>query len=148
MTDPTNFVEENAASQQELRALVSRLSDIDLLHPVGDGWNVATSLAHAAFYDFRAAAVVDRWRSDREIAPFPLDAALENLALEKLLLSIPPRAAVQLVLEAAEAADSAIASLTDELLMRIAPINESVNMFRSEHRREHIDQIAAALKKK
>ena len=50
--------------------------------------------------------------------------------------------------EAAEAADSAINSLTDELLRRIGPINQSVNMFRSEHRREHIDQIAAALKKK
>ena len=50
MTEPTHFVEDNAASQQELRALVARLSEADLRRDVGDGWTVATSLAHAAFY--------------------------------------------------------------------------------------------------
>jgi hypothetical protein len=148
MEQPRNFVEENAVSQQELRALVACLSDDDLMQDMGQGWTVAAFLAHMAFYDFRAAAAVDRWRSDSQIDPFPLDAQLTNAATAKLLQAIPPRSAARLAIEAAEAADSAITSLTDELLMRIAPINQSVNMFRSEHRREHIDQIASALKKK
>jgi len=147
MTQRGHFVDENAASQQELRTLVAGLSDDDLQIEIGAGWTVAAFLAHMAFYDFRAAAAVDRWRSDSEINPFPLDAQLTNAAMEKLLLAIPPRAAARLVLEAAEAADSAVAGLTDELLARIAVSNRSVNMFRSVHRREHLEQIAGALKK-
>jgi hypothetical protein len=147
MSEHDNFVAENAASQQELRELLGELSDVDLAHSVGDGWTIATALAHAAFYDFRAAAAANRWRTDAEPIPFPLDAEMENAALEPLLLAIPPRAAARLALQAAEAADSAIASLPAELLARIAVINDSVGMFRSEHRREHMDQIRAALKK-
>jgi len=147
MTAPKGFVEDNAASQQELRALVSSLSDSDLQRPVSGDWTVAACLAHLAYYDFRAAAAVDRWRSDRELSPFPLDAELDNAAIEKLLLAIPPRTATQLVLAAAEAADSRIAALTDNLLARIAAVNQSVGMYRSEHRREHIEQITSALQR-
>ena len=127
-------------------ALLSRLSEGDLSHNLGGDWTVASSLAHLAYYDFRAAAAVDRWRGEGELAPFPLDAELDNAALEKLLLAIPRKKAVQLALEAAETADSRIASLTDDQLVRIAAVNQSVNMFRSEHRREHIEQITIALK--
>jgi hypothetical protein len=146
MTDSENIVAENAASQQELRALLARLSDADLTRNVGDGWTVATALAHAAFYDFRAAEAANRWRTAAEPGPFPLDAEMENATLEPLLRAIPPRAAAQLALQAAEAADSAIAKLSSQLLARIAVFNDSVGMFRSQHRREHIDQIKAALK--
>ena len=61
MTNQPNYVGENAVSQQELRALIAGLNDSDLMHDMGDGWTVAVMLAHMAFYDFRAAAAVDRW---------------------------------------------------------------------------------------
>src|SRR5690348_3007863 len=101
MSEHDNFVAANAASQQELRALLGKLTDADLARPVGDGWTIATALAHTAFYDFRAAQAANRWRTDAEPIPFPLDAEMENAALEPLLLAIPPRAASELALQAA-----------------------------------------------
>ena len=145
MTYQHDFVSENAVSQQELRALLSGLSDSDLMHDPGDGWTVAVMLAHMAFYDFRAAAVVDRWQSESAIDPFPLDARLTNSVTEKLWQAIPPRSAVQLALQAAEAADARMAGLSPELAARIAVSERSVSLFRSEHRREHIEQIKQGL---
>jgi hypothetical protein len=147
MSEHDNFVAENAASQQELRALLGELSDADLAYEMSDGWTVAAFLAHVAFYDFRAAQAVARWRSDSELASFEEDAELTNATVVPLLLALPPSAVRRLSLEAAQAADAAVGSVEPELLARIAPVNRSVGFFRSAHRREHIDQIKAALKK-
>jgi uncharacterized damage-inducible protein DinB len=49
MTLDRSFVERNRASTQRIRALVARLSDEDLQHPVGEYWTVAIALAHLAF---------------------------------------------------------------------------------------------------
>ena len=145
MTNQPSFVGENAVSQQELRALVSGLSDSDLAQDMGEGWTVAAMLVHVAFYDFRAAAAVDRWSHEDHIDPFPVDAQMTNIATTPLLLAIPPRSAAQLALQAAEAADGRMAGLSAELAARIEASERSVNLFRSEHRREHIDQIKKAL---
>jgi hypothetical protein len=147
MPNEASFVEENAKSQRELRDLVARLSDSDLARPVSAEWTVAVLLAHLAFYDFRAAAVVDRWLSEGEIDPFPLDAQLTNAVTEPLLQAIPPRSAAQLALRAAEAVDGRMAALAAkaDLVARIEGSERSVSLFRSEHRREHLEQIGAAL---
>ncbi len=145
MPNEPAFVGENARSQQELRELVSHLSDSDLTRDLGKGWTVAAVLAHMAFYDFRAVAVVDRWRNEGEIDPFPIDAQLTNTATEQLLVAIPPRSAVQLALQAAVAADGRMASLPAELVARIEVAERSVSLFRSEHRREHVEQIKRGL---
>jgi hypothetical protein len=102
-------------------------------------------LAHMAFYDFRAAAVVERWRKEGDIDPFPLDADLTNTATQQLLLAIPPRSAAQLALQAAVAADGRMAGLPAELVARIEVADRSVSLFRSEHRREHVEQIKQGL---
>jgi hypothetical protein len=145
MPNQSTFVGENVASQQELRALVLNLSDSDLARDLGEGWTVAAMLAHMAFYDFRAAAAVDRWSHEDEVDPFPLDANLTNTTTLQLFLAIPPRSAAQLALQAAEVADGRMASLSAELAARIERAERSVSLFRSEHRREHIDQIKKAL---
>jgi hypothetical protein len=145
VTNQPSFVGENAASQQELRAMVASLSDSDLAQDMGGGWTVAAMLAHMAFYDFRAAAAVDRWSHEDHIDPFPIDAQMTNITTTPLLLAIPPRLAAQLALQAAEMADGRMAGLDGALAERIAVAKRSVSLFRSEHRREHIDQIKKAL---
>jgi hypothetical protein len=147
MPNEPAFVDENARSQQELRELVSRLSDRDLAQDMGGGWTVAVMLAHMAFYDFRAAAVADRWSRESMIDPFPLDAQLTNNVTLPLLLAIPPRSAAQLALQAAEAADGRMAGLAPQLVARIEVSERSVSLYRSEHRREHVGQIKQVLGK-
>jgi hypothetical protein len=145
MPNEADFVNENAQSQQELRDLLSSLSEQDLARQVSEEWTVAAMLAHMAFYDFRAAAVADRWQTEGKIDPFHLDVRLNNKVTEPLLLAIPPQSAVQLALQAAVAADNRMAGLPAELVARIEASERSVSLFRSEHRREHIDQIRKAL---
>jgi hypothetical protein len=62
-----------------------------------------------------------------------------------LFLAIPPRSAVQLALQAVEAADGRMAGLTAELAARIEASDRSVSLSRSEHMREHVEQIKKAL---
>lgn len=49
MTMDRSFIQLNRAASDRLRALVSRLSDPELLKPVGSDRTVAVTLAHLAF---------------------------------------------------------------------------------------------------
>ena len=62
MTDLADTLTENAASLRELHALVGRLTDADLAHPLEAGWTVGTALGHLAFWNMRAAVMADRWK--------------------------------------------------------------------------------------
>jgi hypothetical protein len=146
-------VEENARSRERLRTLVERLSDADLARDLGGGWTVSTALAHLAFWDGRQAEVL-RLVAAGSGAPRP-EAAEEqseitNPAVEPLLRAIPPREAVRLALEQAEAVDR----LAEELASSFAPdgSQDAVERWadahpvrRHNHRSEHIEQIERAL---
>ena len=59
-----SYVGENQAQLTRLQALVDRLSDRDLAHPMDAGWTVAGVLAHLAFWDQRIVVLLDRWGAD------------------------------------------------------------------------------------
>jgi hypothetical protein len=147
MSAEHDYVASNAQSNAELRALVARLTDTDLARNLGEGWTVAAMLAHLAFFDFRASALLDRWRQTGVIAGSPIDADLINAASEHLLLAIPPRRTADLVLEAAEAADQRVAAIGNDFLARIEAAGRPITLNRAEHRRDHIVQIEKALGK-
>jgi len=130
-----------------MRALVARLSDADLARSMPDGWTVAAVLAHMAFWDRRAAVMVERWQREGR-APGPDDGAAEpytvNEAAKPQWLALAPRAAANEALAAAEAANHALDNVSPELLRQIveaSPIATS----RAYHRLEHLEQIEHAL---
>jgi len=45
------YTTENTHERQRLRTLVARVSDDDLTRPLPNGWTVAITLAHLAFWD-------------------------------------------------------------------------------------------------
>jgi hypothetical protein len=145
MTNEPDFVAANAASNAEFSALVGRLTDADLARDLGEGWTVAAMLAHLAIFDFRAAALLDRWQRTGQVVASPLDADLINAATAPLFQAIPPRRAVELALAAAAAADQRIAAIDAGFLARIDAAGRPILLNRSGHRREHIAQIEAAL---
>jgi hypothetical protein len=105
-------------------------------------------LAHLAFYDFRAAALLDRWQQTGVVVASPIDFDLVNAASEHLLLSIPPRRAAELCLTAANAIDQRVAAVDGDFLARIEAAGNPYNsLFRAPHRRGHIAQIQEALSK-
>jgi hypothetical protein len=71
-----------------------------------------------------------------------------NDALLPIALNIAPRAAVKLALEAAEAADSAVAELEldPDLLEKIEAAGDlDLRLDRGHHRKEHVRQLEQAL---
>ena len=139
------YLNGNAQSLDSLRALLNRLTDGDLMRDLGEGWTVAAMLGHLAFYDFRIAALADHWRQEGAVTPSPLDADILNVALLPVWLAIPPRRAVELALQAAEAANAVVAGLDAATLSQLQAVGSPLKLDRAEHRQEHIDQIERAL---
>ncbi len=147
MTDRA-FIEANQAATADLRAIVETLSDADLATDLGGGWTVSMALAHLAFWDEWHMA---RWVYAAEqgnLAPPAADNEVTNRANEALATTwraLPPRASVQLVLDAADAVDAYTADLAGEALDAARDRDGSRWFERFPHRRDHIGQISRAL---
>lgn len=140
------FVVENAKERERLRALIKGLTDQDLRHPMGTDWTVAVALAHLAFWDRRSLVLIQKWEDDG-VAPCPIDIDVINEALLPLWLALPPRAAAELALSSAEAIDRELEEAPDTLIAAIESLGEKHRLYRSEHRKMHLDQIEEVLKK-
>jgi len=139
------FVAENEQERARLRALVGRLNDHTFVLKVGGGWTIAATLAHMAFWDRLALVRIRRWK-EGTVSSSALDLGLINDALLPVLLAIPPRTAATLAIEAAEAIDRELQQLSTEMVNDIQASGGRPRLYRSEHRRKHLDQIEAALK--
>jgi hypothetical protein len=142
------FIEANRSTSAEMRALVESLSDEDLAVDLGGGWTVSMALAHLAFWD---AWHVARWVHAAEnglLAPPAADAEVTNRANDALLATwraLPPRAAIAVMLDAADVVDAYTADLSDDAVELALERDGSRWLDRSPHRRDHIDQISRAL---
>jgi CRP-like cAMP-binding protein len=144
-----SYVEQNRTQRERLRALVGRLGDQDLSHPMPAGWTVAGVLGHVAFWDQRALDLLEAWmKAGREPQGMSeADVDWINDASKPLLLAVPPRRAAELTLSIAEAVDRAVERLPDDLVARNAAAGNPVNLTRATHRREHHDEIEQVLRR-
>ncbi len=142
------FVQENDESRRRLAALVQVLSDQDLALCTSYGWTVAALLAHLAFWDQRMVAILQRWK-ETGFDPSPIDSTAVNESLKPLCHALSPRAAIELCLICAAAADAELAALTPDLVKQIEEHIESTStqfrMNRSLHRDGHLKDIEALL---
>lgn len=143
-----SYVDANRVALDRLRAFVEKASDADLEQPMSDGWTVATVLAHVAFWDLRIVACIEAWRPDGT-GPVPTyhEDAVDwiNDSVKPLISGLQPRVAARVAVEAAEAADHAVAGLSDELYARNESLGWLVNPDRADHRLEHLDEIEQVL---
>jgi hypothetical protein len=149
MPTDRSYVATNDASRTRLRALVGRLSDADLTRPMPAGWTVASVLAHVAFWDQRILALVETWETAGLAAVPRLEQEADvdwiNDATKPLLLALAPRRAAEVTLAIAEATDARVAALSDAFVARNAEAGGPLNLHRSQHRLEHLDEIDRAL---
>jgi len=138
------YIAQNAAGREQLKALVNRLSDQQLGHPLEAGWTVSAVLAHLAFWDQRALLLIEKWQKEG-VGPSSMDTDIVNEATRRLCLAIPPRTAADIALSAAAAIDQAIERLSPEMLKEIETTATTVRLDRAHHRREHIEEIKTAL---
>lgn len=139
-----SFQVRNEQERERLKALVTRLSDADLERSVGHGWSVAATLAHLAFWDLRAVTLIDKFERE-DVAPSPVDVDVVNDTVHALARSIPPRAAAQLAVVAAETVDRRIEALPDRILEAVGAAGNPFNLTRHVHRAEHLEEIERTL---
>jgi len=147
MATDRGYKDENARSLQRMRAIVERLDDGALAHPVNDDWTVAGVLAHVAFWDARTQFLI---RKHRLGEPFtaddvePEDVSWINEATRGLFHAISPRVAAETALTIAQETDASVAAMAPQLMYPLDPTSP-INPWRSTHRSEHLDEIEAVL---
>lgn len=144
MTVDRSFVQLNRAATDRMRTLAARLTDEELLHPVGEHWTVAIVFAHLAFLDRRALYVLDATEREGRVVNPDYDIFVNDLSLP-LWAAIPPRQAARLAIETAEALDKRLEAYPSDLLELIYAERKRY-VFRTYHRTEHLDEAEAALK--
>jgi hypothetical protein len=148
MAADRSYIAENETQRRRLRDLLDGIDDDRLAQPMDAGWTVASVLAHMAFWDYRIVAQLERWGPDGSGAPPTYEEEAVNWindAAKPIFLALPPRIAARVAVEAAEAADRAVAGMSDELLAKNDEIGLIINPVRAEHRQEHLDELERAL---
>jgi hypothetical protein len=139
----------NRASLERLRTVTRGLSDEDLARLIDPHWSPAALCAHMAFWDrFAHARWVHAARVDSEV-PVSMDDEMLEMVNEAAMgqwAVVPPGAAVDQCLEAAEAANRFIESLHDAVLARCVNEGRERLVDRSIHRLEHLRTIEGAFR--
>jgi len=143
------FDVENKKERDRLQALVNRVTDEELNLPYyKEGWTIAAGLAHLAFWDQYGLAVLRRWQQDGVVAHSHSDSIAVNDAFFNIALAMPTRVAAGLAVSAAEAIDREIKALSPDFVKAVEALNEPYRLYRSIHRKLHLDEIEALLKAK
>jgi len=144
MPPDRSFVERNCAATERIRALAERLTDDELLQPVGEHWTVAIALAHLAFWDRRVLCALDITERDGKLFAPLLDDYLNDVSLP-FWSAILPRRAADLAVECADALDRRLEAYPPALLEQVyAFSNRWVERY--PHRNEHLDEVDAVLR--
>jgi hypothetical protein len=135
----------NRASTERIKKLASSLTDEEMQVRVGEHWTVAMALAHLAFWDRRVLCVLDMTAKEGKLSMPQIDIVVNDLLLP-FWAAIPAREAARIAVEAAEELDRRLEEYPQNLLEEIHNFNQRwVN--RAIHRNDHLDEVAAALKK-
>jgi hypothetical protein len=150
MPDFQTIIQNNRKERERLSALAHGSKE-DLARRLPNGWTVAVTLAHLAFWDLRQAFLLKRWLEQGvkpSSIPNPLDVEAINGSLSVLSEALPPKAAAELVMEAAEAIDLKVEKLAPEQAEELVKMGLERLLHRALHRRSHLDKIDKALGRK
>ncbi len=146
---PDDFRALNEESRKRLATLVAALQPADYAIPVGEGWTVASVLAHTGFWDRWQAA---RWRQmlagagigpAEEIEPVE---ELANAALHPIWCEQTSTELGRIAVEAAEDLDALIAAAPPEMAAQLDGTANEYLLRRYRHRTQHVEQVERALK--
>jgi uncharacterized damage-inducible protein DinB len=134
-----DYIQRNAEARARLVDLCHRLNDEQLVRIAFGSWTVSTVLAHMAFWDRVA---LERWNifEQERQRPSELPEYLNTVAATDWL-TVPPQTAVRSVLEATEALDKKIESLSEEVIAAARPMVNPRMFERFHHREDHISAI-------
>lgn len=143
-----SFVQENSRELERLKVLVARLSDTQLATMINEYWSVSGVLGHMAFWDGRALFLAGKLMRGE---PFtPSDGEPENVdwindSTRPLIHGVPPRVMADLAVAIAGETDQLVESMPSKIVEKLDE-RSPLNPVRANHRREHLDEIEAALR--
>ena len=143
-----SFQRQNDESRERLARLVATLTPTQLSIDLGEGWTVASALAHTGFWD--------RWQGDRweEMLAGKWTADSESIlkaehlandALHPYWAGIAAADVPKLALAAATRLDALIASAPDDLAAPLEGTPIAFLLHRHNHRGEHLDHIERSI---
>ena len=141
------FVVENAKERERLNSLVEHLTDEELCLPLGNDWTIAVALAHLSFWDRRSLILLRKWKKSGVVEPSPIDLDVINDSLLPIWLAIPPRTAAHLAVSSAEEIDRELEETSTDLIAKVESLGEKFRLYRSLHRKMHLDEIEEILSK-
>jgi hypothetical protein len=151
MPIPEAFAESSRTQRERMRALVARLDARQLAVRLPNGWTVAGTLAHIAFWDRHPLLEMQRWAVGDMVGgetydPHMYDRGdLFNDAVQPLLELIPSERAAAAAVQAAEEIDAFLLELSDEVVAAALARPDAPNLNRGDHRKHHLDIIEKAL---
>ena len=143
MTD-RSFERANEESRDRLARMVAALTPVQLETDLGEGWTVASALAHAGFWDrWQAARWTEMLAGDWSAEDVSVLAAehLANEALHPYWSGISAADVPTLALDAATRLNSLIAQAPDGLVDSLEGGPTDYLLHRHRHRNDHLDHI-------
>ena len=141
------FVAENTKERERQCSLVEGLTDKELSLPLGNDWTIAVALAHLSFWDQRILFLMRKWKKSG-VEPSSIDIDVTNDSLLSLWLALPPQKAANLAISSAEAIDRELEEASSDFITEIEGLGEKFRLYRSIHRKLHLDQIEEVLNSK
>jgi hypothetical protein len=147
MTD-RSFERANDESRERLAHLVATLTPAQLEVDLGEGWTVASALAHMGFWDRWQAGrwtemLAGSWSADDDSVL--ASEHLANEALHPYWAGVDAADIPAIALEAASALDSLVARAPDSLVESLEGGPSAYLLHRHRHRGEHLDHIERIL---
>jgi hypothetical protein len=144
--DTQGMFDANQKSTQHIREITARLTEKDLDHTLPNGWSIAVTLAHIAFWDQKVIYSLNQTVRDRKVVSILFDDSLNDI-LAPFLGVIPTRQCVELAIQTAEKLDLLLENCPADLLEGFYHANARW-VERSLHRNEHLDDIQKFLQAK
>ncbi len=140
----TSHLSRNQAATRRLTELAARLTEEDLGRSLGGGWTIKAALAHLAFWDRFATALLDDW-SVRGFQPVAASPDHINAAALADWLALDPEQVRREAVAAAQAIDQRVEAVSPDLAEAMVAGGRGRMLDRSVHRGAHCDQIEEAL---
>lgn len=138
------IAESNRSQTERLRRIVQRLDAAMLAVRLPNGWTVAGTLAHIAFWDRQRLCLMRRWAAG-DFCSGAYDGNLFNATMQPLLEMIPPERAAAAAVQAAEEVDALLLEVSSEVVEAALARPDAPNLDRGSHREHHLDRVEQAL---